>query len=127
MRVAVQKFRNFEPVSLPKVKKAAFNTELRKQGSHRTKSDLNIWISVTRSNCRAVKSLSFFTLIVLLLVVLLFVDLLNVASCVLTYLLSVASLFCLSMFCRTADLSDAHGSFYSSEVFNRAWGENNVI
>ena len=33
-----------------------------------------------RSNCRAVKSLLFFTLIVLLLVVLLFVDLLNVAS-----------------------------------------------
>ena len=31
-----KKFRNFAPVSLPKVKKAAFNTELRKQGSHRT-------------------------------------------------------------------------------------------
>ena len=45
-----------------------------------SKSDLDIWISMTRSNCRAVKSLSFFTLIVLLLVVLLFVELLNVAS-----------------------------------------------
>ena len=32
----VQKFRNFAPVSLPKVKKTAFNTELSKQESHRT-------------------------------------------------------------------------------------------
>ena len=36
--------------------------------------------SMMRSNCRAVKSSSFFTLIILSLVVLLFVDLLNVAS-----------------------------------------------
>ena len=36
--------------------------------------------SMMRSNCRAVKLSSFFTLIILLLVVLLFVDLLNVAS-----------------------------------------------
>ena len=67
-----------------------------------SKSDLNIWISVTGSSCRAVKSLSFFTVIVLLLVVLLFVDLLKFRVYVLSYLLSVASLFCPSMFCRTA-------------------------
>ena len=81
MCVAVQKFRNFAPVSLPK----ASNTELRNKDLIKiyamvSKSDLNIWISMTRSYFQAVKSLSFFTLIVLLLVVLLFVDLLNVAS-----------------------------------------------
>ena len=54
-----------------------------------------------RSNCRAVKSLLFFILIVLLLVVLLFVDLLMSR---LTDLLSVASLFCLSMFSRTGPI-----------------------
>ena len=36
VRPLQKKFRNFAPVSLPKVKKAEFNIELRKQGSHRT-------------------------------------------------------------------------------------------
>ena len=57
------------------------------------------------SNCRAVKSLSFFTLIVLLLVVLLFRRSIKCRVYVLTYLLSVPSLFCLSMFCHTAEES----------------------
>ena len=97
MCVTVQKFRNFAPVSLPKVKKAAFNTELRKQGSHRTiRRSFNLpssqIIIVFHTYCsiighsiirRSIKCRVY----------------------VLTYLLSVASLFCLSMFCRTANIS----------------------
>ena len=58
---------------------------------------------MTRSNCRAVKSLSFFTRIVLLFIGRSIIR--RSIKCrvyVLSYLLSVASLFCLSMFCRAA-------------------------
>ena len=60
---------------------------------------------MTHSNCQAVKSLSFFTFthgsifgrsIIRRSI--------KRRVYVLTYLLSVASLFCLSMFCRTAEL-----------------------
>ena len=52
------------------------------------------------SNCRAVKPLSFFTLIVLLLVVPIIRRSINCHIYVLSNLLNVGSLFCLSMFCR---------------------------